>query len=116
MVLRLFHMKQYLLASMLVVSSCTTGLNRVGERNRYWEGVVHSEIPTGSSYADVNRWADSRHLRLTPGQSPESLSAGLEYVPVHNLVCKGFEISLQLTLNAERSVTQESVSNFGNCL
>jgi hypothetical protein len=78
--------------------------------------TLNSELPIGSCYADINRWADSRHLQLTPGQSPESLLAGLEYVPVNSLVCKGFGISLQLTLNSERRVTQESVSNFGNCL
>jgi hypothetical protein len=37
-------MKQYLFASVLLVSSCSAGLNHVAERNRYWEGVVHSEL------------------------------------------------------------------------
>ena len=102
--------------TVFLVSSCATQHNSVKERKLYWEDVVHLEIPIGSSYSDIERWAKSRQLQLTPGQSADEVIAGLEYVPVNDLVCKGFGISLQLTLNAERNVTRETVRSLGNCL
>ena len=109
-------MKRYVFVAVLLVSSCAAHRNNVNERKLYWEGVVHSEIPVGSSYADVERWAKSRQLQLTTGQNPGEVTAGLEYVPVNDSVCKGFGMSLQLTLNAERNVAQELIRSFGNCL
>lgn len=91
--------------------------NNVEERKRYWDEVVHSEIPVGSSYADVKHWAASRQLTIAEGQSAASLVAGLEYVPVNSVVCKGFGLSLWLTLDSElRNVTQETVKTAGSCL
>jgi hypothetical protein len=110
------YVKRSLFMAVFLVSSCVTQHNNVNERKLYWEDVVHSEIPIGSSYGDVERWAKSRRLQLAPGQIPDEVIAGLEYVPVNDLVCRGFGISLQLTLDAERNVTQESIRSFGNCL
>jgi len=42
--------------------------------------------------------------------------AALESVPVNDLVCKGFGISLQLTFDANRYVTHETVNSLGNCI
>jgi hypothetical protein len=105
-----------LLVAALLLSSCSTQRNTVEERRRYWETVVNSEIPIGSSYGDVKRWADSRRLSLLDEPSAGKLIAGLEYVPVNDHVCIGFGLSLQLTLNTERNVTQEKINSFGNCL
>ena len=109
-------MRRYAFMVAFVVSSCATQHNNVNERKLYWENVVHAEIPVGSSYADVERWAGSRQLQLSAGGNPDEVFAGLEYVPVNSHVCMGFGISLHLILDAGRSVSQESVNSFGNCL
>jgi hypothetical protein len=100
----------------LLLSSCSTPPNHVAERKRYWENVVHAQIPVGSSYDDVERWASARQLHLVQGQSANTMIAGLESVPVNDRVCKGFGISLQLTFDANRYITQETVNSLGNCI
>jgi hypothetical protein len=116
MFFRDLHLNRYLLMSALLMSSCTIRHNNVEERKRYWEEVVHSEIPIGSSFENVRRWTDSRRLSFVEEQNAHTLVAGLEYVPVNDLVCKGFGLSLRLTFDPDRHVAQETVNSFGNCL
>lgn len=116
MLFRDLHVNRYLFLAALLVSSCATRHNNVEERKRYWEQVVHSELPVGSSYEDVKRWTDSRRLSIVEEQSAHTLVSGLEYVPVNDLVCKGFGLSLRLTFDPDRHVSQETVNSFGNCL
>jgi len=111
-----FFVKKYTCMAVLLTSSCSMQYNHVAERKQYWENVVHAQIPVGTSYEDLQRWANSRQLDLVQGQSADTMIAGLESVPVNDLACKGFGISLQLTFDANRSIARETVRSLGDCL
>jgi len=70
----------------------------------------------GTTEAALVAWANHRSLSITMGSSSAARLIGLESVPVHDLVCDSFGISLALTVGSDGSITSEKVQAFGVCL
>ena len=92
-----------------------TGRNLVAERKAYWEKTVRAEIPAGASEAVLTSWARGRSL-VVDSPSVSTRLIGLEYVPVSSPICKGFGISLDVTIANDGTISNEVVKSLGNCL
>jgi hypothetical protein len=70
----------------------------------------------GTDRAAVLRWASARSISLAFSPEKRQLYGPLEYVPVHDLVCKGWSLTLELTLAAHDTVATQTVRTYGNCI
>jgi hypothetical protein len=90
--------------------------NPVAERKAYWEKTVRTEIPLGTPEAALFAWARRRSLSVLVGSSASARLIGLETVPVRDLECKEFGISLDITIGPDDTITSETVKSLGICL
>jgi hypothetical protein len=105
-------------AAVLVASlvACTTAHNRVHERQVYWQEVMHSEVPVGSTRDALLAWANGRSIRLSDPDAAGRVYAGVEYIETHEWVCRGWSVTLEFILSSDGSVAKETVRTLGNCV
>jgi len=99
----------------LLLAGCASTANLVGERKEYWERVVAAEIPVGTDKVAIESWATSKSVHLIVGAEDHLLRL-LETVSFSDRICRGFGISLDVTLDAEGRATHEEIRSSGNCL
>ena len=99
-----------------LLAACASAGNNVQERKAYWERTVRLEVPVGTSRDAVVRWATGRSINLTYAPESHELHGPLEYVQVNDWVCKGWSLTLVVTLNSADTIASESVKTYGNCL
>ena len=99
-----------------LLTACATPKNPVHERQAYWQQVLSSEVPLGSDRAAVLKWAEGRSIHLAFSPEHHQLQGSVEYIPLHQLFCNGYSITLELTLAADDTVSRESVKTYGNCV
>lgn len=104
------------LVVLCLVSACASSGNKVHERQAYWERTVRAEVPLGTHKDDALRWAVGRSIHLTYSPENHDLHGPVEYVPVNDRVCKGWSLTLFLTLDPADTVASETVKTYGNCL
>jgi hypothetical protein len=92
------------------------GPNVVADRKAYWGKIVSAEVPVGTSEANLISWARGRSLDIVTGAAPTTRVIGLEYVPVSSSICKGFGISLEVTIAPAGTISKEVVRSLGNCV
>ena len=96
--------------------ACASSGNTVRERQAYWERTVHAELPLGTSRDAALKWAAGRSISLTYSPESHDIQGSVEYVPVNDWVCKGWSLTLVLTLDSADAVASEAVKTYGNCL
>ena len=104
----------FLLSLFLSITACAD-TNSVAQRKAYWDNLVKTQIPVGSSIAELNSWAQKNSLKVV-NKSESLITINLEYLSVESSVCKGFSISLEIVLYPNKNIQKESVNSFGNCL
>ena len=102
--------------TLCLVSACSSSGNKVHERQAYWERTVQAEVPPGTHRDAVLKWAEGRSIRLAYSPDSRELRGPLEYVPVNDWVCKGWSLTLEMTLDSADTVASEAVKTYGNCL
>ena len=109
-------LRSTLITAVALLTACGSSGSQVRERQAYWERIVRSEVPVGTDREAALRWAAGKSINLTPSTEKHALIGALEYVAVNDWVCKGWSISLELTLDASDVVSSEAVKTLGNCL
>jgi hypothetical protein len=100
----------------LVLASCASSGNKVQERKAYWERTVRLEIPPGTSKDALNKWATSRSITLAYAADRRELHGPLYYIETNDWVCKGWGLTLVITLDSNETVASETVKTYGHCL
>jgi hypothetical protein len=104
------------LLTLCLLCACASSGNKVQDRQAYWERTVHTEVPLGTPKDAALKWAASRSINLTYSPESHDLHGPVEYVPVNDWACKGWSLTLILTLDSANTVASEAVKTYGNCL
>ena len=110
------HHTVFLLFLCVLPALAICGSNSVADRKAYWERTIGVEVPVGTTEVNLISWARGRSLNIVSGSAPTTRVIGLEYVPVSSMFCKGFGISLEVTITPTGNISGEVVRSLGICL
>ena len=109
-------MRVAVILTLCLVSACSSSGKQVHARQAYWERIVEAEVPIGTHRDAVQKWAANRSIHLAYSPDNHELHGPLEYVPVNDWMCKGWSLTLEMTLDSADTVASEAVKTYGNCL
>ena len=106
----------FLFVGALFVSACGAAPDIKG-RVGYWQSSLSSEVPVGSSKDQLILWGKKRGVEFTYLEQQHALYAIAEKIPdPSGIVCTQWNITLQVSLNANNVSTQQKVGSVGSCL
>tara|TARA_R110001592_G_C12579349_1_gene693291 strand:- start:57 stop:386 length:330 start_codon:yes stop_codon:yes gene_type:complete len=106
------------IAILLVVFS-VLGCSRVvkeDERISYWKSEFSTQIPKGSTYEDIERWATSHNIPFNVAKGDEGYFLVLEETKENSVVCVSWVYKLAFQVNEKRELTEYEIGREGRCL
>ena len=91
------------------------GPHYIESRTAAWQGVIASELPIGSSNAQIEEWARRHSFVLYQENGKKDFEIVLETIPWHQVVCTEWKIIAEINMNGDW-LAGEKVVSMGACL
>ncbi len=116
------------LASLLIIGGITRHItnNRIDKRVVYWESLIDSEMPAGSSIKLVKQWGKKRNIsasiitgnKFQPPEAKQIFYSNVESIPDAGIgfPCSSWNIIIEIYFGQDEKYVGRRVHAVGSCI
>ena len=102
----------------LILTGCKNESTKLDERVSYWESVLASDLPVGTSTDGIHKWGETHGIKFDDLKLQHWLYANVESVPETGIPfpCSAWNIIVKITIDSTNHSVQNNVNIVGSCI